>query len=107
DDRARAAGPVADGALRPLELVAPGAHGASHAGPAVAAGAGSQAGAPTGGPLDLVASSRDGAVTEGRDPRGRERDPAAPADADHQQAPAADLRPADGELRDRGARQGG
>ena len=65
--------PSADGALRPLELVAARALARvvrvqpSPLEPAP------QAGAPPGGPLDLVASPRDGDVAEGRHPRRRER----------------------------------
>ena len=44
-------------------------------------------------------------ASERRHPRGRQRHAAPSADADHEQAPAADLRPADGRVRDRGARR--
>ena len=65
------------------------------------------AGLVTGGPRLRLAAARSVvsiARREGRHPRRRLGYPAPSADADHQQAPAADLRPADGHVRDRGAR---
>ena len=46
-------------------------------------------------------------LDEGRHPRRRHRHAAPSADADHEQASPADLRPPDGDVRDRGAREGG
>ena len=59
------------------------------------------AGVPGGSPL--LRFRRD----EGHRPRRRDRDPALPADDRHQQAPAADLRPADDLLPDRDAGRDG